>query len=328
MEGFDVRQVIEQSSSRATVNDLARRGIRAVRLIDEAMIHRLVNQAVEKIVMARAELLTEAERENIYKAARKELSRLVTEQQQMAARVADAQQDRDGLLKQVDNMREQLGLISRMSDEEARRRFNEGVATQAPLIESMRQQIEKLERELSEARTQGASPKMEQMLSTMKDMFKAREQSFSREMEQRLAAQPKMEELVAQLREGMQPSGPKVEELVEQLKLAMQSNAPKTDELADTLKAALGTRDTALAGEIERAFAKSMGTMSKKLEAIRVKVGGGTEVEFHAGEATLGSILNQKVESNMDAVGVKSQSGAKVGDAVDVLRRMRAPAKP
>lgn len=330
IEGFDVRRVIEQSSARTTVNDLAKRGIRSVRLIDESMIHRLINQAVEKIVISRAELLTHEEREKIYQAARKELGRLVQEQQQMAERVETATQDRDGLLKQLDNMREQLNIITRMSDEEARRRFNEGVATQAPLIQSQRDRITDLEKQLSEARTQNGSPKVEEMLGVMKEMFKAREQSLSREMEQRLAAQPKVEDLVGQLRDALETrlsAQPNVEELVGRLTAALSTRdagEPKTDEIMGRLKEILGTRDAALAGEIERAFSKSMNTMGKKLESIRVKVAGGTDVEFRPGEATLASIINEKVESNLGVVGVKSASGSQVDDAVGRLRKMRA----
>ena len=47
---FDVRRAIEQSSSKSTLQELAKRGIHRVKVLDESMINKLIGEAVERIV--------------------------------------------------------------------------------------------------------------------------------------------------------------------------------------------------------------------------------------------------------------------------------------
>ena len=78
---FDVRRAIEQSSSKSTLQELAKKGIHRVKVLDESMINKLIGEAVERIVSTKTNLLSTDDRAKIIEASRRELDRLMKEHQ-------------------------------------------------------------------------------------------------------------------------------------------------------------------------------------------------------------------------------------------------------
>ncbi|HZL73494.1 MAG TPA: hypothetical protein VFC86_13610 [Planctomycetota bacterium] len=76
---FDVRKAIDQSASKSTLQELAKKGIHRVKVLDEAMIQKLIRDAVENILGARGGNLSGAERDQVVKQSRQELDRLIKE---------------------------------------------------------------------------------------------------------------------------------------------------------------------------------------------------------------------------------------------------------
>ena len=59
---FDVRRAIEQSSSKSTLQELAKKGIHRVKVLDESMINKLIGDAVERIISTKTNLLSSDDR--------------------------------------------------------------------------------------------------------------------------------------------------------------------------------------------------------------------------------------------------------------------------
>ena len=76
---FDVKKAIDQSASKSTLQELAKKGIHRVKVLDEAMIQKLIRDAVENILSARGGSLSGAERDQVVKQSRQELDRLIKE---------------------------------------------------------------------------------------------------------------------------------------------------------------------------------------------------------------------------------------------------------
>ncbi len=76
---FDVKKAIDQSASKSTLQELAKKGIHRVKVLDEAMIQKLIRDAVENILSSRGGNLSGAERDQVVKQSRQELDRLIKE---------------------------------------------------------------------------------------------------------------------------------------------------------------------------------------------------------------------------------------------------------
>jgi len=74
---FDVKRAIDQSASKSTLQELAKKGIHRVKVLDEQMIQKLIRDAVENILSTRGGNLSSAERDQVVKQSRQELDRLV-----------------------------------------------------------------------------------------------------------------------------------------------------------------------------------------------------------------------------------------------------------
>jgi len=90
---FDVRKAIDQSASKSTLQELAKKGIHRVKVLDEQMIQKLIRDAVENILGARGGSLSTDERERVVKQSRQELDRLVKEFSQDKATLSTRESD-------------------------------------------------------------------------------------------------------------------------------------------------------------------------------------------------------------------------------------------
>ena len=255
---LDVRGIIEGSSRQTTVSALQRRGINRVRLIDERQIHGMITQAVQRIVVDKAHLMTEREREKVYRAARRELGRLIQEQTEIQAHSARAIKDQVALEQELGNLRQQLKLTRDVAEADARKKVNDLISAQSTQIKDLMSRVTALKGNLEEARAQRASG----------------QQNLNDEISKRLDA----------------------------LDRRIGDNKKPTDDM-DILR-------------------KSLGGIARKIDSIKVKVSG-EDVTYRPGELTLGKLINEEVENNMDSIGIKNQAGSSVDDALKRLRGLR-----
>ncbi len=117
---FDVKRVLDRSSSKTTISELAKKGVQHVKVLDEGTLRRLIKEAVENIALSKANLLTEQERVKIYEESKKELDRLVKEYSASKTKNEKFKQDYDGLVKEIENLNRQLELTKKTYEEQIR----------------------------------------------------------------------------------------------------------------------------------------------------------------------------------------------------------------
>ena len=81
-EPLSVQDAIRQSATDVDLDELSRRGLRKVKVLDKQTVFRLIDEAVNRVVEERLAAATAQEREQIQAEARGEFQRLVKERQQ------------------------------------------------------------------------------------------------------------------------------------------------------------------------------------------------------------------------------------------------------
>jgi hypothetical protein len=78
---LSVQDAIRQSATDVDIDELTRRGLRKVKVLDKATVFRLIDEAVERVVAERLKEATADERKKLQTQARAEFQRLVGERQ-------------------------------------------------------------------------------------------------------------------------------------------------------------------------------------------------------------------------------------------------------
>jgi hypothetical protein len=173
--GFDVRKVIEQSASKSTLQELAKRGIHRVKVLDEQMINKLIKDAVQQVLVSKTGLVSDADREKIVQASRAELDKLVKEFQQSKDKAELLAKDKDTLAKDVEELQRAVQVQRQLADTLGRQRFEDGRAM-------ARQEIEALKAQLASAE-QAARAKLEAEFQKKLSAEMEKLQVVSRQME-------------------------------------------------------------------------------------------------------------------------------------------------
>jgi hypothetical protein len=141
---MDLKKSIDDKAARINLEDLAKKGISKVKVINKQTILKLVQEAVERIISTKTDLLSDQERQEIMNRSKEELSRLIKEQKQGKDKVALAEQDKNELVKEVINLNEQNRLMQKMHSDEMAHRYEDGVKSQQSLVDELKNEIETL----------------------------------------------------------------------------------------------------------------------------------------------------------------------------------------
>ena len=154
-EGLDIQKVIEQSATRTTLSDLARRGIQRVKVLDERAILNLIRQAVDKVLSARSGLLAEEERAKITTDSRKELDRLLRETREMKSRAELLEAGKSDLVLQIENLQKQLQLQRHLEAQNIQRKVDQETAALQTRVHELEGSLDAVQKELKKLREQG-----------------------------------------------------------------------------------------------------------------------------------------------------------------------------
>lgn len=69
-DGIDIKKVIQGSTCDMSLESLTKKGVKQVKVLDQATINRLMSDAVDRVLAERSEKMTTAEREQIVEDAR------------------------------------------------------------------------------------------------------------------------------------------------------------------------------------------------------------------------------------------------------------------
>ena len=282
---FDVRRAIEQSSSKSTLQELAKKGIHRVKVLDESMINKLIGDAVERIISTKTNLLSGEDRQKLIQASRQELDRLMKEHQATKDKAELMEQSQGQLAATVENLQNQLKTAQRLAEDTAKQRYEDGKAVMRAEVDDMKKKMSTLEADI--------------------------EKRLRREIDLEYQAKMANERIV-----------------IEQMKTEA---AKKQAEMIDEMRKS----DEELFKRMSELFTKVMDGVNKKLGDLRNRSfagggggGGGTgrmegDVEFRPSQATLESLVQGELESNVKAMQVESKSGGKMGSALERLKAMR-----
>ncbi len=151
---IDIDKVIASSTSQTTIADLARKGIKKVKVLNEKAIKQLIEDAVERILATKTSLLSEEERDKIFQESRAELNRLMKEHTQTKEKADLAEQSKNDLIRQVESLQKQMTLMRKVQGENMKNEFDRGRESQQPLVEELYKRIESLEEQLKTRSTE------------------------------------------------------------------------------------------------------------------------------------------------------------------------------
>ncbi len=335
---FDVRKAIEQSSTKSTLQDLAKRGIHRVKVLDEKRINELIGEAVERIVSTKTNLLSPEDRSKLIDASRKELDRLMAEQRELKDKAELMTRDKNSLVTEVENLQQQLTTQRKLADDTARQRYEDGKNIMRAEVEDMKKKMASMEEEVTrrvrkeveleyQARAAGQNATLEQMKADLarregeiRERFEHREKDLREELSRResdiVARGASMKE--AELRAKLDEMGAKNIEMAQQ----------QTKMLEDMKKS-----DEELFKKMTDLFTKAIEGVSKKLTDLRLRsIAGGPvaagampgDVEFRPSQATLESMLSTELDSNLKQMQkTEGKSAGKLGSALDRLKALR-----
>ncbi|MBN1417847.1 MAG: hypothetical protein JXP34_03675 [Planctomycetes bacterium] len=158
-EGLDLNKVLDKSASSVSVEELSRKGFRTVKVLNRESIQRLILQAVDRVLVDRAEEIGREERDRIFAESRAEFDRLLAErmarereglvgaQEKLDADRAQVAQERDRLAAERASFEE-----SRKAFEAERERIERTQAETGAAEEDLRRREEELARELEQVR--------------------------------------------------------------------------------------------------------------------------------------------------------------------------------
>jgi len=282
---FDVRRAIEQSSSKSTLQELAKKGIHRVKVLDESMINKLIGDAVERIISTKTNLLSGEDRQKLIEASRKELDRLMKEHQVTKDKNELMEQSQGQLATTVENLQNQLKTAQRLAEDTAKQRYEDGKNVMRAEVEDMKRKMSSMEADI--------------------------EKRVRREVDLEYQAKMANERIV-----------------IEQMKT---EQATKQAQMIEEMRKS----DEELFKRMSELFTKVMDGVNKKLSDLRNRsfAGGGGggggmgkmegDVEFRPSQATLESLVQGELESNVKAMQVESKSGGKMGSALERLKAMR-----
>jgi len=286
---FDVRRAIEQSSSKSTLQELAKKGIHRVKVLDESMINKLIGDAVERIISTKTNLLSSDDRQKLIEASRKELDRLMKEHQATKDKAELAEQSQGTLAATVENLQNQLKTAQRLAEDTAKQRYEDGKNVMRAEVDDMKKKMSSMEADI--------------------------EKRVRREVELEYSAKMANERIV-----------------IEQMKTEA---ATKQAQMIEEMRKS----DEELFKRMSELFTKVMDGVNKKLGDLRNRsfAGGGGgggggmgkmegDVDFRPSQATLESLVQGELESNVKAMQVESKSGGKMGSALERLKAMRGGA--
>jgi len=300
---FDVRKVIEQSASKTTLQELAKKGIHRVKVLDEQMINKLIHDAVEHILGSKTNLLSEEDRNKLVAASRTELDKLIKDFNQQKDKSELLNVDKEKLAAEVESLQKALQVQRQLGDQLGKQALEQGKAFAKGEIEMLQKKVELRDEELGSLRAK------------LKD------------------AESRQKEVVVQV------SQQKEAEANQKVMAEMQKNVELSQKLAKTLED-MRIRDDEIAKKMEALFTKSIEGISKKLTDLKLRAlaggggigaGGGVpgEEAFRQSSDVIAHMLNNELESNLKAMEpTEGKTAGKIGSALDRLKAMRGGGPP
>ena len=283
---FDVRRAIEQSSSKSTLQELAKKGIHRVKVLDESMINKLIGDAVERIISTKTNLLSSDDRAKLIEASRKELDRLMREHQSSKDKAELAEQSQASLASTVENLTNQLKTAQRLAEDTAKQRYEDGKAVMRAEVDDMKRKMSSMEADI--------------------------EKRVRREVDLEYQAKMANERIV--IEQMKTETAKKQAEMIDEMRKSDEELFKRMSELFTKVMDGVNRK----LGDLKnRSFAGGGGGGGGGMGKME------GDVEFRPSQATLDSLISSELESNLKSMQVEAKTAGKVASALDKLKAMR-----
>ena len=269
---FDVRRAIEQSSSKSTLQELAKKGIHRVKVLDESMINKLIGDAVERIISTKTNLLSTDDRQKLIQASRAELDRLMKEHKETKDKAELMVKDKGQLAADIENLTQQLQTQRKLADDTAKQRYEDGKSIMKGEVEDLKKKLQSVEADVEKRVRREIELEFQAKSASSVAQIDAMKQEMGRREQDILARGASMKE--AELRTKLDEMQSKNMELSEKHSSQLEELKKSDDKMVATLS---------------ELFSKALEGVNKKLSDIKLRAlaGGGGGGAWRATSSTV-----------------------------------------
>ncbi len=341
--GFDVKQLVDQSGQKLSVDELKSKGFERINVLDKHTFNQLIQEAVERIISTRTNLLTDKERQHIFAQSQNELKMLMQEHSQLKTQAQLEEKGKQDLIRDIENLQKQVHLQRQVSAQTEKIKYEEGMDSQKPFMDELKREVESLEkenskleaklkdaeRELKEAeRELNAAPKADQMSAMMEQMSAKLESSIGTKFQSRIdQLEAENNTLKTKAHEEVEAKGNnQMAALMEKMNAKMEAIESQQkamfeqEEIRNRLEAE-AKKDERVGQNIESLMMKMQDSMAKRMKSIIS--GQDNDVEYRPGAATLDEMFKQELESNLENIDTKSSETKEAGSTLDKLKALK-----
>ncbi|HLF93633.1 MAG TPA: hypothetical protein VJB14_09225, partial [Planctomycetota bacterium] len=250
---FDVRRAIEQSSSKSTLQELAKKGIHRVKVLDESMINKLIGDAVERIISTKTNLLSTDDRQKLIQASRAELDRLMKEHKETKDKAELMVKDKGQLAADIENLTQQLQTQRKLADDTAKQRYEDGKSIMKGEVEDLKKKLQSVEADVEKRVRREIELEFQAKSASSVAQIDAMKQEMGRREQDILARGASMKE--AELRTKLDEMQSKNMELSEKHSSQLEELKKSDDKMVATLS---------------ELFSKALEGVNKKLSDIKL----------------------------------------------------------
>lgn len=334
---LDIQKVISTSTSSVSIDDLNKKGFKQVKVLNQAIITKLIGEAVDRVLSERSREIGKEERDKVIKEARSQFETLAKKRlEKERGRIDELERANGSLEAELETIRKRL-----QASVEVQATRDQALAR----MESLESEVGKLRKDLPELEVQLAREKAERArleaelarLKSTETQAQRAEQDLAA-LKARLATSEetlkKSESAVASLREALGEEEKKAAVLEGQLaakneeldrsKSSGQADSATVEKLLEAVGDRLGKAPQADMGQIML----SLDGLSRRLA--NMGSGGGPATEADT-ELTKDFALNQLfdkekeggIETNAEKVKVKEKKAAGVNSALAKLKKLQ-----
>jgi len=145
---LDIKKVIADNAHVTDVSNLASRGVKRVKVLDENTLQEMIRQAIEQVVSSQ----TAEERSKILADSRKQLQKLMNERDEFASHANLMESDKNDLIAQIEKLQEEIRLRRKVEETEAaQQKKNQDLASENSWL---REEHDKMVDQLDQAQSE------------------------------------------------------------------------------------------------------------------------------------------------------------------------------
>ncbi|HVR74674.1 MAG TPA: hypothetical protein VMT52_10095 [Planctomycetota bacterium] len=319
-ETLNIQKVINTSTSNVSLDDLSKKGFKQVKVLNQAVITRLIGEAVDRVLADRSKEIGKEEREKVIKEARGQFETLAKKRlEKERTRIEDLEHVNASLASELDTLKKRLTAsveVQAERDQAVRR-----LGTLDAEVAQLRNAVPELEVNFAKkkAEVQGLQAELERY------RLEAQRSSTSRAEDSSA-----LEEEVTALREALSESEHKAAIAEGQLtakneELERLAENSMSGPAAEKLLLAVNARLQSVAAPVEVGqIMASLDTLSRRLSNMSGSTSGDTEL---TSDIALDRLFDAEeggsVESNISKVKVKETAARDVKGALAKLKKLQ-----